>query len=349
MKQDHRALGFGALLHWWVVPSIEQPATERLWIDSSPAVASLNYSKGQLLTRLGLRGHYSGSTARALQSQFVEYARQVVDDYAFYGASNRPDPFVGASILEIGPGDNLAVALLMLARGAESVTCADAFSPSVNSAENRRIYRALRKSLTEQEAATLSRAVEIGADGELTVRDGRLKMCRGLPVEALGDALEQRFDVILSRAALEHASDAAQAWKAMCARLKPGGQMWHKIDFRSHNFYNAIHPLYFLTIPERLWRIVSRPDPTLNRERMPFYREALARTFPDAKVFVTRILEHAELLPHVPLEDVEQHIRAADLELIERVRPKLIEGLRGQPAADVLIGGVFVSCRDGRC
>lgn len=318
------------------------------WIDSNPAAASLNYFKGQVLTRLGLRGHFSGSTALALQRQFVEYARKTVDDYAFYGAAGRPEPFAGADILEIGPGDNLSVALLMLARGAESVTCVDAFSPSEDSAENRRIYLALRASLTEQEAATLDRAVEITDDGGLNIRDRRLKLCRGIPVETLGEALDRQFDVILSRAVLEHAADATAAWNAMCRRLKPEGEMWHKIDFRSHNFYNAIHPLYFLTLGEGFWRIVSRPDPTLNRQRTAFYREAIGRTFREATVYATRILEHPELLPHVPLEEADRHIGEADLRLLERVRQKLIDGLREQSAADVLVGGIFARCRQAK-
>ena len=54
-------------------------------VDRSPPLSFLNYSKGQVLHRLGLRRHRSGSTHLELTvEQSVEYAHRVVADYLQY-------------------------------------------------------------------------------------------------------------------------------------------------------------------------------------------------------------------------------------------------------------------------
>jgi hypothetical protein len=84
----------------------------------------------------------------------------------------------------------------------------------------------------------------------------------------------------------------------MVSSLKVGGEMWHQVDFRSHKMFDRIHPRHFLTIKERLWRLISSPDPTLNRDRLPLYRELSANSFECSRIYFTGILNDAEIVPH---------------------------------------------------
>lgn len=316
------------------------------FIDTNPVAASLNYLKGQALTRLKLRGHYSGSTARALRSEeFIKYARQVVDDYVNYGANGSIERIRGASIMEIGPGDTLVVALLLLANGAQSVTCVEGFSPKVDAAQNKRVYSLLWDTLTPGQRAELSEVVDLEPGGNLKLKSSRLTLHLNTPVERLDKVIgRDRYDIVLSRAVLEHVSNPALAWDRMVSSLKPVGEMWHKIDFRSHNFYNAIHPLYFLTIPELLWRAVSSPDPTLNRKRLSFYRSLCERTFTSYRIYVANILENPELFPHVLLASAEAVITESDTNRLDEIRLRLPDDMRDLPPVELLAGGAFFAC-----
>ena len=81
------------------------------FIDRSPLLAGLNYAKGQVLNRLNLRGHLSGSTGLSMSVEdAANYARRVVADYITYGAAGDAEHLKGKDVLEIGPGDNLGVA-----------------------------------------------------------------------------------------------------------------------------------------------------------------------------------------------------------------------------------------------
>ncbi len=59
------------------------------------------------------------------------------------------------------------------------------------------------------------------------------------------------FDVILSRAVLEHVYDLGSAWRSMDTLLAADGIMLHKVDFQNHGMYGSLHPLRFLGVPDR--------------------------------------------------------------------------------------------------
>jgi hypothetical protein len=124
--------------------------------------------------------------------------------------------------------------------------------------------------------------------------------------------------------------------------------MWHKVDFRSHNLYERIHPLYFLTIDEALWRVVSRPDPTLNRARLPVYRDLLSRDFSQATVYYTRVVDAPELRPHVATLVPGVHYTQRHLDLIGKIRPALKNPFCTYADKELLVNGIFLSARGKR-
>jgi hypothetical protein len=99
-------------------------------IERSPMLAAFNYGKGQMLYKLGPVRHHSGSTSYSVSvDELVRYVVQVVQDYSYYGLG-QDGCLTKKHIPEVGPGDNLGVGLMLLAQGAESVTCLDGFAPA---------------------------------------------------------------------------------------------------------------------------------------------------------------------------------------------------------------------------
>jgi hypothetical protein len=320
------------------------------FIDRSPVLAGLNYTKGQVLNRLKLRGHLSGSTGLHMSVEdAADYARRVVADYTTYGAGGDAERLKGKDVLEIGPGDNLGVAFLLLAKGARTVTCIDGFAPSSDAQHNSRIYGAIYKGLSAEERERVKDVVTVQSDGTATLNGDRLLSRYGVPMDAAVSPLESRsYDIIISRAVLEHLGNLRTGWKNMVMCLRLDGEMWHKVDFRCHNLFGQIHPLYFLTISDNLWNLISRPDPTLNRLRLPTYRELAARDFHDSRCYLTHIIGENEIAPHVDSLVPGTHYSQRHLDLVQTIRPRLQKYFSNYSDEELLVTGVFLTVRGVR-
>jgi SAM-dependent methyltransferase len=151
------------------------------------------------------------------------------------------------------------------------------------------------------------------------------------------------YDIIVSRAVLEHLGDINVGWDNMVRCLKREGEMWHKVDFRCHKLYERIHPLYFLTFGELLWRFISRPDPTLNRARLPVYRDLLAQTFKTWKLYYTRIVNSPEMQPHPSQLLAGEHYTLSHVESVRKIRPQLKEPFSKYTDEELMVTGIFLS------
>jgi SAM-dependent methyltransferase len=320
------------------------------FIDRSPLLAGLNYAKGQVLNRLNLRGHLSGSTGLSMSVEDAAgYARRVVADYITYGAGGDPERLKGKDVLEIGPGDNLGVALLLLAKGARTVTCIDGFAPSFNADHNAHIYAAIYNALSAEEQECISDTVTLQPDGTATIGGSRLLSRYGVPMDAEASPLESHsYDIVVSRAVLEHLGNLEVGWKNMVQCLRRDGEMWHKVDFRCHNLFGQIHPLYFLTVPDTLWDMISRPDPTLNRLRLPTYREFAARDFNESRCYITHLIGDSEISPHVEKLIPGTHYSQRHLDSLQNIRPKLQQYFSNYSDEDLLVTGIFLTLRGVR-
>ena len=150
-----------------------------------------------------------------------------------------PAGLAGKRILEVGPGDNLGVALLLAAAGARRVVCLDRFDVLRDERRNREVYRGLAGATT-REFGDAERHLDASGALASPVIESR----SGVAIEqAVALFPPGSFDVILSRAALEHVYDLDAAWRSMDELLAPGGVMLHKVDFRNHGLYDSLHPL----------------------------------------------------------------------------------------------------------
>jgi SAM-dependent methyltransferase len=217
-----------------------------------------------------LSGTHDGMTAE----QIVARARDQIREYFDFGHIHE-DALSGQCVLEVGPGNNLCVALLLLACGAGRVVCIDRFPSRPNPAQSCMAYAALYDHMTEAERA---RCADVFTAGSVTAsRDAGRKLVYlwDCEVEEADRRLgAERFDLILSAAVLEHVYSVEAAIRSMWSLLRPGGRMIHRVDLRSHDD-DQRHPLEFLTYSPRWWRLMTSHTGEPNRVREGTYWRVL--------------------------------------------------------------------------
>ena len=276
----------------------------------------------------------------------VDYIDRVFRDYLSYGGLDEAD-LAGKRVLELGPGDNFGVALRFIAAGAEQVVALDKFYSWRDPEQQRAIYTALLDSLPAGQRERAEGAISLAGDVEPDPE--RIRYVYGTGIEE-GDKLfdHEAFDLIVSRAVLEHLYDTDASLDAMDRLLAPGGLMLHKVDFRDHGMFSGFghNPLTFLTIPRRVWRWMSYHSGRPNRRLIDWYRRKLdALGYEDARLLTTHLVaQEAEVEPHrerVPREDWPRETG----EVIEAVRPKLASDYRDLPDDDLAVQGIFMIAR----
>jgi SAM-dependent methyltransferase len=246
----------------------------------------------------------------------------------------------GLRVLELGPGEDLSVALRFLATGAAQVTCIDRFHFDVDAAWEREVYRLL---FDELDAEGRSRVAGLLTEaGELQVDGDRLEAIRGVGIEeGAARVPERRFDLIVSVAVLEHVYDLPASFRAMDALLAAGGVMVHQVDLRDHGMFSAggRHPLEFLTIRDPIYRLMTSHTGAPNRERIDTYRELVAELGHTATFKVTSIAGRAEPLdPYRDRIDLEPSLAVS----IEGLRDRLPPRLAGLPVEDLATTGILI-------
>ena len=221
----------------------------------------------------------------------VEYINRVYSDYLAY-AGLRPSDLAGKRVLELGPGDNLGVALRFYAAGASQIVCLDKFFSKRDAHQQREIYAALRERLSASERDRYDQAVFL-ADGEEPRFDGdKVRYVYG---RSAGDAVtlfgRESFDIVLSRAVLWEIFDIDRVLEALDAVLKPGGLMIHKIACLDWMFrQEGYHPLEFLTVPDTLYQWMAGHSGKSNRRTIDYYRGAMSALGYKARFPITRVV-----------------------------------------------------------
>ena len=277
--------------------------------------------------------------------QRVAQSRTAFEAFLRHGDLDRQD-VEGLRVLELGPGEDLGVALRFLAGGASKVSCIDRFSFRVDPGWQREVYRRLLHDLGDMGADRLSAVVR--PNGEIRVDPTRLEIVSGAGIEAGAERLENgAFDLIVSVAVLEHVYDLAAAMRAMDVLLAPGGLMVHQVDLGDHGMFSngGRHPLEFLTIGERVYRLMTSHTGAPNRERINTYRELLRRLGHEASVLVTNVGGAEDLNPYqeqvLPGRELDPGLLAS----IERLRKRLAPRFRELPSEELATTGILIRSR----
>ena len=159
----------------------------------------------------------------------VAYDVKVADRWASRGALDVTDK----AVLEIGPGPDRGTGAILLARGAASYCAVDAF-PLVN--DDSRVLDAIERAHGPVDRNSLGYVIDefpalLGVDGQ--------------------------FDLIVSNATLEHVADVAALFSRCRELLRPGGQMCHHIDAKTHMRWFCEHdPFNIYRYSDRVYRMM---------------------------------------------------------------------------------------------
>jgi hypothetical protein len=229
----------------------------------------------------GMYMRLTGETGRGLgeesSGQVASYFRDCFDDYfsRLGVAPSEIGTFLsGKRVLEYGPGDLPAVALLMVAHGAESVVCVDRFPLMQLTEKNLAAINDLLSSLGAVERQRAESCFLRAGDPAAGFNPDRIRY-RIYPSGLSG--LRDEIDLVFSRAVLEHVNDLPATFADMHAAMKRDAIAIHQVDLKSHGLHQA-NPLDFLTWPDHLWRLMYSHKGVPNRLRVNSYRQILAQT-----------------------------------------------------------------------
>ena len=246
--------------------------------------------------------------------QIADHYRAAFDRYfAQWGIEPAGIPAFlrGRVVLEYGPGDLPATAMLFVAHGAERAICADRFPLLRQSERNRAALRALAAGLPPEAAARLAGcfdAPDFGGD----LRPERIRYVVG--ADGLS-GLDAEADVAISCAVLEHVNRLDLTLADMARALRPGGHACHVVDLASHGFEWG-NPLDFLSVGDAAWRLMSSHNGSLTNR--------------------LRLSDHRRILEALPLAELELRVEATlPAGAVEQARPHLAPRFKDSDDADL--------------
>jgi SAM-dependent methyltransferase len=216
----------------------------------------------RLATVSGRGKGYEGAAA-------ARYFHAVANDYEILAeeiglVAKGRDLFRDRTVLEIGPGNTRSIGLLSKLRGAKAYEGVDGYDVQART-ENylRTIYEPL-----------LSLEGEEGGHARATV------LLEGTRIHVGNESLrrtDRRFDLVVSRAVLEHVRDLDALYATLRDVTTDDAILIHKVDLRSHGIRFDTE-LDFLIFPDSLFRLMSSHSGDMpNRVRAPGYLELGAR------------------------------------------------------------------------
>lgn len=177
-------------------------------------------------------------------------------------------------VLEYGPGDILGVALLFYASGAKRVHCVDRFPLSRMSEKNVNVYHRLLSSLDGRERQRAENAFRERGKPASGFNH------RAIDYRVTRDGLSEgarKYDLIISRAVLEHVNDLEKTMLDIKRGLREGGLSIHEVDLKSHGL-DRYTDFDFLTWPKLIYELMYSHKGCPNRWRVDKYRELAERS-----------------------------------------------------------------------
>jgi len=288
----------------------------------------------------------SGNRHRNLElGKSIGYINLVFNDYLRYSGLKIED-IEGKRIIEVGPGDNFGVALLFLANGAEKVICIDKFYYETKDRDKEReIYKALYRQLDDKQKEKFNNALNLS--NGIKFNELKFEYISGTALEESKPMFDnEKFDIVISRAVLEHLYDPEKALMVMDKLLHSQGMMIHLIDFNDHGIFSAKgwNPLTFLTIKNSTYERMKKNSDKPNRKMADFYIKTLKTLDYELKTYVFDIFGVAERLqPAKEVVEFGLDYGKNTLELLDEVKPKLIEEYKNMPDKYLMIGGMILN------
>ncbi len=275
----------------------------------------------------------------------IEYIFQVFNDYLIYG--NLSDKNLEEkTILEIGPGDNLGVALLFIAKGAKKVYTIDKYFSERIQSDEVKIYKAIRERLKDDERIRFDNAITL-EEKDFKLNKDKIESIYGKSLEEIkSKSLNNYFDMIVSRAVLQVVNHLDRLFRKMNDCLKIGGIMLHKVDLRDYGTFTKYknHELGNLMFSDFIYTQMTNHSSIPNRKRINEYQKIVANYQYHDKYYITHIFGNEEKVfdPHQLELKEGMDYDNSHLEYIKQVKPLLFPKYRSYSDLDLLISGFFM-------
>jgi SAM-dependent methyltransferase len=298
--------------------------------------------------RLGKFDSLTGSThMKFTDEQSVAYCLRQYSEYFQYGHL-QPSMLEGRTMLEYGPGDNVGVGLLFIAAGISFYAATDKFDAIRDVEKERRIYQKLRAGL-DCDAARQRFDDAVDLSQGIQFNPKRIRCVYGVGAEDSDTQFTEPFDFLISRGVLQEIYEGERLFASMDKLLKPGGWMLHKVDHRDYGLFNAngFPALEFLTIPDPIYALMAKRSDRPARRLMNYYRDQMQQRGYRTAFYAAHLIADeysanpVEIVPHkVKLEKgidyTDEHV-----EMVRKIRPRLVEPFRSLPELDLLVSGSF--------
>lgn len=214
-------------------------------------------------------------TGRGQEEGALEIANYFIGcfhDYLEHLGLDKEDPesyFKDKVVLEYGPGDILGLSLLLYAYGAKKVHCVDRFPLSKLSNKNIDVYAHLLNSLDGKKRKRAENAFKESGNPASGFNENAV--IYKVTKNGLSGVLNE-YDLIISRAVLEHVNDLKGTMLDIKQSMREGGISIHKVDLKSHGL-DRYRDLDFLTWPKTIYKLMYSHKGFPNRWRVNSYRE----------------------------------------------------------------------------
>ncbi len=194
----------------------------------------------------------------------IKYVLNVVDNWEKIAKiyTRKENPFLNASILELGPGPDLGTGFILLSLGAKSYRAIDMFPLALDTPAE--FYEGLldaiaTKPLAKRAHKAYSEFSQKGFADNFHYQQVQYPTLEQLPLS--------EFDIILSQAVWEHIVDPETALLNLIKSAKKAAIIINEVDLSSHTrFIRDIDPLNLLRFGNSTYDILSFPG-TPNRLR----------------------------------------------------------------------------------
>lgn len=242
---------------------------------------------------------------RTTSTDVAKQARLTVDQFRFFIGTIGWESIRGKSLLEIGPGDAIPLALLFLGAGARRYVGLDRFLGDVRGPSALGLYEAIGSCAPDTvQAGWASLKIEPSRVGfEKLISDPQCVTLISAPMEQASALLVGSADYLVGFNVLEHMLDMEGALRNMITMLRPSGVMIHRVDYGPHDIWKSYsNPLAYLTISDGLWDLLGSNRGYPNR---------------------IRHWELMRLLDKVGMKTADRVTQRATASLIDAVRPYL--------------------------
>lgn len=181
--------------------------------------------------------------------------------------------FKDKQIVELGPGNSIALALNCLCNGAQKYQMVDKY-PRISKSD--RQTESILKQITYFENKYSRNLNDFVNKITLEFNQEKLSYVKN-SVEDLKTISSDSIDLILSISVFEHVKDVETSFQEMNRILKMNGVMYHKIDLRDH--YNFDEPFKFLKYSDFLWNnfLTKEGFSYTNRLRVDDFEDVLIK------------------------------------------------------------------------